>query len=213
MTTNPLPIAVLISGNGSNLQAIIDAITNGLNATIKIVISNNADAFGLRRAEQAEIPTKIIDHTAFKTREAFDDALKNCIESYDVQLVVLAGFMRILSNNFVEHFHGRLINIHPSLLPKYPGLHTHEKVIENKDKKHGITIHFVTNDLDLGPIIAQSKLSVDPDDTAASLKEKIHLLEHRLYPKVLEWISAGRLTLQNDHVLIDGRQAGNVEIS
>jgi phosphoribosylglycinamide formyltransferase-1 len=182
-------IAVLISGNGSNLQAIIDAIQNGLPAEIAVVISNKGDAYGLQRAQKANIPTKVLSHKDYKTREDYDEALKDLLEQYQPKLIVLAGFMRILTAEFVHHFENRILNIHPSLLPKYPGLNTHQQVLENKDKTHGITIHIVTAELDAGPALAQAECEVALDDTEETLKQKIQKLEHKLYPEVIQqWI-------------------------
>ncbi|MCB1826776.1 MAG: phosphoribosylglycinamide formyltransferase [Coxiellaceae bacterium] len=176
-----MSIVVLISGNGSNLQAILDA-----NIPISAVISNEADAFGLERARKANIPAHIVNHRDFESRDQFDKALQEQIEVYQPNLIVLAGFMRKLGKAFVEHYENKIINIHPSLLPKYPGLHTHRKVLENKDKEHGVSIHIVTTELDAGPLLAQEKLSVHPDDTEESLKKRIQIIEHKLYPAVIQ---------------------------
>jgi phosphoribosylglycinamide formyltransferase-1 len=189
-TESPLNIVVLISGNGSNLQAIIDAIAKGsLHAKILAVISNNAQAYGLNRAQAANIPTEILLRKDFPTREAYDEALEQCINKYPAKLVVLAGFMYILGAGFVEAYEGRLINIHPSLLPKYPGLNTHQQVIANGDKEHGATIHFVIPAVDAGPIITQAKLKVLPGDTVESIENRIHQLEHQLYPLAIQWFA------------------------
>lgn len=201
-----LSIVVLISGNGSNLQAIIDAIQHGLAVEIRAVISNQSRAFGLERAKQAHIPTHIIEHNQFPDRAAFETALSAQINVYTPQLIVLAGFMRRLTPEFAQQYAGRMINIHPSLLPKYPGLNTHRRVLKAKDTTHGVTIHYVTADVDAGPIICQSQLTVHPDDTEESLQQRIHALEHQLYPQVLSWFAAGRLQLtQNGKVLLDQR--------
>ncbi len=180
-----LAIVVLISGNGSNLQAIIDAIHQGLDVEIRAVISNRAGAFGLERAKRAGIPARIIDHTQFSHRAAFETALRVQIDAYTPQLVVLAGFMRRLTANFVEHYSQCMINIHPSLLPKYPGLATHQRVLTARDTIHGVTVHYVTAEVDSGPIICQASITVEPDDTAATLEQRIHALEHKLYPQAL----------------------------
>ena len=179
------PIVVLISGNGSNLQAIIDACDARMPVEIKAVISTRASAFGCQRAEKAGIETIVISKKDYPERDNYDTQLQEVIEFYNPELIVLAGFMRILGDKIVNHFRGKIINIHPSLLPKYRGLDTHKKVIAASDKEHGVTIHFVTNDLDSGPIIAQEKIKVATNDTAESLEEKIHMLEHQLYPKVI----------------------------
>lgn len=194
-----MSIVVLISGNGSNLQAIIDA-----GIPISAVISNRADAFGLERAQQAAIPTHIISNDDFASRENFDQALLTQIETYQPQLVVLAGFMRILGEHFISHFTGRLINIHPSLLPNYKGLHTHRRVLEAGETEHGISVHYVNSDLDGGPIISQSKLDVDADDTEASLQQRVQSLEHHLYPHTIQLILGGRVQLTQDRVVFDG---------
>lgn len=183
---HPLSIVVLISGNGSNLQAIIDAIrTEKLPVEIRAVISNRRDAYGLQRAQQAGIPAIALAHDAFPNRRAFETALQDQIDRYRPQLIVLAGFMRRLTPEFVARYAGRMINIHPSLLPKYPGLHTHQRVLEARDPYHGVTIHYVTDVVDGGPIIRQGRLAVHPDDTESTLQQRIHALEHRLYPEVL----------------------------
>lgn len=193
---SPFPIVILISGNGSNLQAIIDAIAKKeLPAKICAVISNRAEAYGLERAQRANIPTHVLANKDYKNNQEYDAALQKIIDQYQPELIVLAGFMRILTREFVLHYFGKIINIHPSLLPKYTGLHTHQRVIESGDKEHGVTIHFVTEDLDAGPIIAQEKILVAKDDTAESLKEKIHKLEHQLYPRVIKLFAEGKMGL------------------
>lgn len=194
-----MSIVVLISGNGSNLQAIIDA-----KIPISAVISNQADAYGLMRAQSAGIPTHVIDHTLFDSRDTFDAELQTSIDRYHPELVVLAGFMRILSTGFVQHYTGTLINIHPSLLPKYRGRHTHRRALEAGDKKHGISVHYVTETLDSGPIITQSSLDIHPKDTEKSLKARIQQLEHQLYPHTIELIRAGRIQWAQDRVVFDG---------
>ena len=198
------PIVVLISGDGSNLQAMIDATSQGLDVDIRAVISNRADAFGLERAKRANIPTHVIDHQQFAARTEFEAALRKQIDAYQPRLIALAGFMRRLSAEFVRHYAGRMINIHPSLLPKYPGLNTHQRVLQAQETIHGVTIHYVTADIDAGPVICQQSLTVHPNDTESSLHQRIHQLEHQLYPQVLAWIAAGRLQLSgNGQVLLD----------
>lgn len=188
---HPLPIVVLISGNGSNLQAIIDAIhTQKLPVEIRAVISNRPDAFGLQRAQRAGIPAIALAHDAFPNRHAFEAALQEQIDRYHPEFIVLAGFMRRLTPKFIDRYAGRIINIHPSLLPKYPGLRTHQRVLEAKDPHHGVTIHYVTDVVDSGPIIRQGRLAVHPDDTESTLQQRIHVLEHRLYPEVLAELAA-----------------------
>lgn len=189
---NRFPIVVLISGNGSNLQAMIDAVGKGAPFQIAAVISNVPEAYGLIRAQKAGIKTEILRHQDFPSRETFDEALLNLIDRYQPKLIVLAGFMRKLSPKIVQHFQGKMINIHPSLLPKYPGLSTHEKVLASGDTEHGISIHYVTEELDAGPIIAQAKLAILPEDTVESLQQRIHQLEHEYYPNIIS-----KLALEN----------------
>lgn len=177
---------VLISGNGSNLQAIIDAIQKGkIKAEISLVISNKADAYGLERAKKANVPWKVISAKEFQNREDYDLHLQKVIDQYQPDLIVLAGFMRILTEGFVKHFTGKLINIHPSLLPKYKGLNTHARVLASGDHIHGITVHYVTADLDSGPIIKQAEITVSKNDTVETLEARIHKLEHQIYPEVI----------------------------
>lgn len=191
-------IAILISGNGSNLQAIIDAVNQGtINAEIVLVLSNKAEAYGLTRAHRANLPTQVLLNTDYASRDEYDAALKKILDQYQPDLIVLAGFMRILSENFVSHFQGKLINIHPSLLPKYKGLNTHQRVLDAGDKLHGVTIHYVTSDLDGGPIIEQVSLEILPNDTAESLEERIHQLEHKLYPQVIAKLANSTPTCKN----------------
>lgn len=202
-----LQIAVLISGNGSNLQAIIDAINNGtLPAKISLVLSDREDAFGLERAKKAHIKTLFLNPRDYPSRDAFDDALKNILDAHSVNLVVLAGFMRILGTQLVEHFAGRLINIHPSLLPDYKGLNTHQSVLNANEKIHGTTVHFVTESLDGGPIIAQAKLAIQPEDTTERLKSRIQKLEHILYPTVIKWFAEKKLQWLTDGIYFEGKK-------
>ena len=193
----PFPIVVLLSGEGSNLQAILDRIGDGtLPAQIVAVISNRADAHGITRARNAHIDTLILDPQLFPDRASYDQALITQIDQYAPKLIVLAGFMRILSNEFVEHYLGRLINIHPSLLPKYKGLHTHQRVIEAGESEHGASVHYVSPELDSGPIILQSKIPVQKTDTAASLQQRVHTIEHQLYPEAIRRIATGEVQLR-----------------
>lgn len=190
MSQKQFNIVVLISGNGSNLQAIIDAIEQQkLAINILAVISNHEDAYGLQRAKLANIATHCIPHEDFPSREAFDSALQKLIDDYQPDLICLAGFMRRLGADFVNHYANKIINIHPALLPKYPGLNTHQKALDARDKFHGATIHIVTEALDAGPIIAQKRLRILPDDTAESLKSRVQQLEHQLYPETLKNLS------------------------
>lgn len=196
-------IVVLISGNGSNLQALIDASVHS-NFKISAVISNRADAFGLERAERDQIPAVVIDHNDYANREEFDLALQRRIESYDADLVVLAGFMRLLGGEFVRHFAGRIINIHPSLLPLYPGTNTHARALQAGDKVHGASVHFVTEEMDGGPVIAQERIPVLANDTEESLRLRVLEKEHILYPKVVSWFAAGRLAMRDGQAWMDG---------
>lgn len=198
-----LPILILISGNGSNLQAIIEAIRTGLAVEICAVISNRKDAYGIERAKRVGIPTNIISQGNYLSHTEFETALQKMIDHYHPRLIVFAGFMRKLSENFVVCYQGRMINIHPSLLPKYTGLNTHERVLVTGDREHGVSIHYVTKDIDRGPLICQASLLVTKRDTSKTLSQRIHALEHILYPKVLSWFSAGRLTLRNQQVWLD----------
>jgi phosphoribosylglycinamide formyltransferase-1 len=203
---SPLALVVLISGNGSNLQAIIDAIRHqGLNAEVRAAISNNPDAYGLTRAREAGIPAISLDHRNYPSRETYDQDLQALIDRYQPQLVVLAGFMRILTADFVKHYHGRMLNIHPSLLPKYQGLNTHRRVLEAGDNIHGVSVHFVTPELDGGPVILQAEVPVHPGDTTDDLAQRVHQQEHVIYPLVIRWFSEGRLVLHNNRVLLDGK--------
>ena len=199
-------VVVLISGSGSNLQALIDSITqDGNPARIAAVICNRADAYGLVRAQNAGIPTRVLDHKQFDGREAFDAALIEAIDGFDPQLVVLAGFMRILTGDFVRHYEGRLLNIHPSLLPKYKGLHTHQRALEAGDREHGCSVHFVTEELDGGPLVVQAVLPVELHDTPQSLAQRVHVQEHLIYPMAVRWFAEGRLTLGDQGALLDGQ--------
>jgi phosphoribosylglycinamide formyltransferase-1 len=199
-------LVVLISGNGSNLQAIIDQINTGaLPARICAVISNRENVFGLKRAHKAGIPAMTINHHQFDSRESFDEALMQKIDAYQPDLVVLAGFMRILTDKFVNHYLGRLINIHPSLLPKYQGLDTHQRVLDAGDREHGASVHFVTPKLDSGPVILQSTVPVLENDTPEQLKQRVHEVEHRLYPEAIRRIISGEVSLQGETVLFHQR--------
>ncbi|RJG10085.1 phosphoribosylglycinamide formyltransferase [Pseudomonas cavernicola] len=199
-------VVVLISGSGSNLQALIDATQAGENpARIRAVIANRADAYGLERAKAAGIDTQVLDHKAFVGREAFDAALIELIDTFTPQLVVLAGFMRILSPDFVRHYQGRLLNIHPSLLPKYKGLHTHQRVLEAGDNEHGCSVHFVTEELDGGPLVVQAVIPVQSDDSPESLAKRVHVQEHYIYPLAVRWFAEGRLRLGPHVAMLDGQ--------
>ncbi len=208
----PLPLVVLISGSGSNLQAIIDACANGqVNAEIKAVISNKADAFGLKRAQRANIPTHVLDHSLFGNRQSFDRALKKLIDGYQPGLLVLAGFMRILTAEFVNHYLGRMLNIHPSLLPNFQGLNTHQRAIESGVKQHGVSVHFVTPELDGGPVVNRAIIDVDSSDTTESLGKRVLAEEHKIYPEAVSWFANGRLQLNGNQAMLDGEPVPALE--
>ena len=199
-------LVILVSGGGSNLQSIIDGCENGdINANVSAVISNNPDAGGLERAAKASIPNVAIDHRAFESREAFDLALSELIDSFNPDLVILAGFMRILTPGFVDHFLGRMMNIHPSLLPAYPGLHTHRRAIEAGDQKAGATVHFVTPELDGGPSIVQAQVDIESSDDEGTLALKVLAFEHKIYPEAVKWFCDDRLIMDNDGVKLDNQ--------
>jgi len=205
-----LPVVILISGGGSNLQAIINASQSGeLPIDIRAVISNVADARGLARAKEAGIAAEVIKHTNFANREDFDSALQTTIDNHQPKLVILAGFMRMLSDDFVNHYLGRMINIHPSLLPDFKGLNTHKRVLEAHQagslKKHGASVHFVTPDLDGGPVILQATVPVKSDDTIESLAARVLISEHQIYPTVIRWFAENRLSLKDHQVFFDGQ--------
>ena len=200
-----LRIVVLISGSGSNLQSIIDACASGtIGGEVVAVISNRADAYGLQRARRAGIPTEVLEHGAYPDRESFDQALAEQIDRYNPELVVLAGFMRILTPDFVRHYAGRMLNIHPSLLPHFQGLHTHRRALEARHELHGASVHFVTEELDGGPLILQAEVPVLQDDNESRLAERVLEQEHRIYPTVIQWFAQGRLHLDPEQgVLLD----------
>lgn len=205
----PCDVVVLLSGTGGNLQAMIDSFQDSSSpARIRAVISNRADAYGLERANNAGIETRVLDHTAYEGREAFDTALIELIDSFAPKLVVLAGFMRILTPDFVRHYHGRLLNIHPSLLPLYKGLHTHQRVLEAGDVEHGCSVHFVTEELDGGPLVVQAVISVELHDTPATLAQRVHAQEHLIYPLAIRWFAEGRLVLSEQGALLNGQPLG-----
>ncbi|WP_333499561.1 phosphoribosylglycinamide formyltransferase [Kluyvera sp. CHPC 1.2972] len=197
-------IVVLISGSGSNLQAIIDACEQKrIPGTIRAVFSNKADAFGLERAREAGIPQHALAANQFASREAFDRELMHEIDAYAPDVVVLAGYMRILSAEFVQHYQGKLLNIHPSLLPKYPGLNTHRQALDNGDTEHGTSVHFVTEELDGGPVILQAKVPVFAGDDEAEITSRVQAQEHAIYPLVVSWFLNGRLKMQDNHAWLD----------
>ncbi len=199
-----LPVVVLISGAGSNLQALIDAIAHeSLPVDIRAVISNRPQAEGLTRARQAGITTHILEHGDYPNRDGFDAALMKIIDACRPGLVMLAGFMRILTRCFVEHYNGRLLNIHPSLLPDFPGLATHRRVMETGRTEHGASVHFVTPEVDGGPVILQARVPVLPGDTPERLAARVLAQEHIIYPLVLRWFAQGRLFLHDNQVILD----------
>lgn len=205
--TQPLSVVVLISGSGSNLQALIDGQAHGeLPIHIRAVMSNRPGVRGLERARDAGIEALVLDHRAFESREAYDAELLARILAFEPDLVVLAGFMRILTPALVAHLRGRMLNIHPSLLPKYPGLHTHQRALEAGDAEHGATVHFVTEELDGGPPIVQARVPVLPDDDADRLAARVLEQEHRLYPLAVRWFAEGRVRLGEDgRTWLDGQ--------
>jgi phosphoribosylglycinamide formyltransferase-1 len=198
-------LVALISGSGSNLQAIIDRAEDDLPVDLRAVISNRADAYGLERARRAGIPVRVLDHRGYPSREAYDAALGDLIDGFRPQLVVLAGFMRILSPSLVARYRGRMLNIHPSLLPRFRGLHTHERALDAGDAAHGASVHFVTDELDGGPVVLQARVAVQRQDNAARLAARVLEREHQIYPEVIRWIAEGRLRMDDDRVQLDGR--------
>jgi phosphoribosylglycinamide formyltransferase-1 len=200
------PIVVLISGRGSNMLALAQAARAGtLNVEVRAVISDRPQAPGLALAADLGIPTRVLRPKEFADRAAFDAALGELVASFEPQLVVLAGYMRILSSSFVQRFAGRMLNIHPSLLPKYPGLKTHERVLAANEREHGVSVHFVTDELDGGPVVIQAVIDVMPDDTAESLSVRIQRQEHSIYPQAVQWFATGRLELRDGKPWLDGR--------
>lgn len=204
-----LSVAVLVSGNGSNLQAIIDATQRDLPIEIRVVISDRENAYGLTRAEQAGIKTEIIKADKNMSREDYDLRLQESIDTYQPGLIVLAGFMRILSDKFVKHYSGMMINIHPSLLPKFRGLNTHQRAIDAKESQHGATVHFVTPELDGGPAILQAQVPVQQGDTAESLANRVLQQEHQIYPLAIRWYAESRLEFRDNQVYLDNKLLPN----
>ena len=196
---------ILISGNGSNLQSIIDN-ADRIDLQISCVISNNKNAFGLKRAESSNLRTSIVDPELYNSKEAFDRELISIIQQHGVELIVLAGYMRVLTPLFVSHYFGKILNIHPSLLPKFPGLNTHQRAIDASETAHGVSVHFVTEELDGGPIITQESVIIDNLDTEEKLSMKVLKKEHVIYPKVIHWYTQGRLKLiDNFTATLDGK--------
>jgi phosphoribosylglycinamide formyltransferase-1 len=204
----PCKTAILVSGSGTNLQAFIDAVADGrLDLELAVVFSNNPTAYGLERAHRAGIPTVCIPHTRYPDRASFDRALLHELEPYAPELLILAGYMRILGADFVRHYSGRILNIHPALLPLYPGLSTHQRVLDAGDQWHGSTVHFVTEELDGGPRILQGRLQVQPGETAAQLAARVQAVEHRIYPEAAGWVGSGRAEFRLGQCWIDGKVA------
>lgn len=200
-------LVVLISGSGSNLQAILDACGQGrINASVAAVFSNKASAYGLERARRADVPAHALAASDYASREEFDRQLIAGIDAYAPDLVVLAGYMRILSPAFVAHYQDRLLNIHPSLLPKYPGLHTHRQAMENGESEHGTSVHFVTDELDGGPVVLQAKVPVFADDSEEEVIARVQHQEHAIYPLVISWFVDGRLAMRDNAAWLDGKR-------
>lgn len=199
-------IVVLISGTGRNLQAILDGCDNGtVNGKIVAVISNKPMVTGLERAQKAGIPAIVVPHRDYPDRHAFEQALAHSIDQYQPQTIALSGFMRVLGDDFVNRYLGKMLNIHPSLLPAYPGLHTHRRALEAGDDLHGASVHFVTPELDGGPVVLQGRTTVQADDDEASLADRIMRdIELKIFPQALDWHATGRLTLQNNQAMLDG---------
>lgn len=205
MTSPRCKTAILISGSGTNLQAFIDRVADGrLDVDIVVVFSNRPNAFGLTRAKEAGIPTACIEHGDFETREHFDRAVAAELDRFNPDLVILAGFMRILSPWFVRHYEGRVLNIHPALLPLYPGLNTHQRVLDAGDAHHGSTVHFVTEELDGGPRIVAGRLTVKPGESAAQLQQRVQAVEHQVYPQAAQWFGEGRVEYRAGQAWFDG---------
>jgi phosphoribosylglycinamide formyltransferase-1 len=199
-------IVVLLSGNGSNLQDIIDEISRQkINAKIVAVIANQKTAYGLTRAENAGIPAICIDHKSFASREDYDTQMASCINEYNPNLIVLAGFMRILTPEFVENYQGRMLNIHPSLLPKYKGLHTHQRAIDAGDEEHGASVHFVTPELDGGPVVLQSKVPIFEQQDTQELADRVQQQERQMYPLVIKWFCEDRLKMIDNKAVLDNQ--------
>lgn len=202
-------IVILISGSGSNMQTIVAASQAGKVAgDVVAVISNKASAAGLGKAQAAGVATAVLAHNDFASREDYDAALLKLVDSFNPDVVVLAGFMRILTPAFTQHYHGRMLNIHPSLLPKYKGVDTHNRALAAGDSEHGVSVHFVTEELDGGPVILQAKVPVFADDTAADLQARVQVQEHGIYPLVVHWLCSGRLRLTAAGAELDGELLG-----
>lgn len=202
-------IVVLISGSGTNMQAIVEACQQQrIDGEVVGVISNKAGVAGLDKAADAGIATAVLSHKDYDTREAYDADLQKLIDEMQPDVVVLAGFMRILTAGFTQHYQGRMLNIHPSLLPKYRGINTHQRALDNGDKEHGVSVHFVTEELDGGPVILQARVPVFEGDEASDLQQRVHAQEHRIYPLVVQWLCSGRLRLTDKGAELDGTLLG-----
>lgn len=202
-------IVILISGSGSNMQTIVAASQAGrIAGTVVAVISNEPSAGGLAKAQAAGVATAVLCHRDFASRELYDQALQQLIDSYQPDVVVLAGFMRILTAAFTQHYQGRMLNIHPSLLPKYKGVNTHQRALDAGDREHGVSVHFVTAELDGGPVILQATVPIFPEDTAADLQARVQVQEHGIYPLVVNWLCNGRLRLTAAGAELDGELLG-----
>jgi phosphoribosylglycinamide formyltransferase 1 len=201
-----LPIVILISGRGSNMRVIAELAAKGeLPVTVRAVVSDQPEAAGLATAAAMGIPTHTLSPRSYADRASFDTALAGLVAQYQPGLIVLAGFMRILTTNFIAPFADRIFNIHPSLLPQYRGLHTHRRALQAGEQMHGVSVHFVTEELDGGPTIIQAYIDVRPDDTEASLSARVQRQEHRIYPQAIEWFARGRLQLRDGSVWLDGK--------
>ncbi|MBS51585.1 MAG: phosphoribosylglycinamide formyltransferase [Oceanospirillaceae bacterium] len=200
-------IVILISGSGSNMLAIAEAVKSGdIDAEVAAVISNRPEAAGLQKARDRDIPCVGLDHKEYQSREHFDVALMRKIDEYEPDVIVLAGFMRILTPDFVRRYEGRMLNIHPSLLPKYQGLNTHQRAIDAGDSEHGVTVHFVTEVLDDGPNVIQAAVTINADDDATNLQKRVQQQEHIIYPIAVKWFVSGRLVMKDNKALLDGKQ-------
>lgn len=207
MRRPPLPVAVLVSGHGSNLQALLDAAAAGrLSTEIRLVVSDRPEAYALERAYRASVRSASLPPADFPDRHAWNDALDTQLRESGARLVILAGFMRVLGPELVSAWRGRMLNIHPSLLPLYRGLHTHRRVLESGDRMHGASIHFVTEELDGGPVILQARIPVLPGDDEASLARRVQIREHEIYPRAVGWVAAARLEWRDDGPWLDGRR-------
>jgi phosphoribosylglycinamide formyltransferase-1 len=202
-----LPVVILLSGRGSNMCALSDAAIRGeLPIDIRAVVSDRANAPGLERARERNITVASLSPREFASREAFDERLADLVDGFSPQLVLLAGYMRILSPAFVHRYDGRLLNIHPSLLPKYPGLHTHRRALEAGDKEHGASVHFVIDALDSGPVLIQGRVPVEPADDESTLAARVHRVEHMIYPQAVAWFALGRVAVRAGRVWLDDRE-------